>query len=144
MVEYQQPQPQEARTWAMLCHLSTFAKYLAIPFGNIIGPLILWLLKKDQHPLVDDQGKEAMNFQITITLLYAVAFVLSFVLIGLLLLLPIALFDPGQTTLLHRDIVAPEGRIHFAGEHASLAHAWIQGAIESGLRTAHEIHAAPS
>jgi monoamine oxidase len=55
-----------------------------------------------------------------------------------------ALFDPGQQTLLHRHIVAPEGRIHFAGEHASLAHAWIQGAIESGLRAAWEIHTAPS
>jgi len=51
-----------------------------------------------------------------------------------------ALFDPGQQTLLHQHIIAPEGRIHFAGEHASLAHAWIQGAIESGLRAAHEIH----
>lgn len=86
-------QSSEARTWAMLCHLSTFAKYLAIPFGNIVGPLILWLIKKDQHPFVDDQGKEAMNFQILITVLYAVAFVLSFVLIGLLLLVPIGLLD---------------------------------------------------
>ena len=51
-----------------------------------------------------------------------------------------ALFDPGQQTLLYDAIVAPEGRIHFAGEHASLAHAWIQGAIESGLRAAAEIH----
>ena len=54
-----------------------------------------------------------------------------------------ALFDPGQQTLLHDHIIAPEGRIHFAGEHASLAHAWIQGAIESGLRTANEIHHTP-
>lgn len=53
-----------------------------------------------------------------------------------------ALFDPGQQTLLHEHIIAPEGRIHFAGEHASLAHAWIQGAIESGLRAAYEIHSA--
>ncbi len=53
-----------------------------------------------------------------------------------------ALFDPGQQGLLHEHIVAPEGRIHFAGEHASLGHAWIQGAIESGLRTAKEIHEA--
>jgi monoamine oxidase len=53
-----------------------------------------------------------------------------------------ALFDPGQQTLLHDQIVAPEGRIHFAGEHASLAHAWIQGAIESGLRAAHDIRQA--
>jgi uncharacterized Tic20 family protein len=93
MVEFQQRQPQEARTWAMLCHLSTFAKYLAIPFGNIIGPLILWVLKKDQHPLVDDQGKEAINFQITVTLLYAVAVTLALLLIGFLMLIPIAVFD---------------------------------------------------
>ena len=54
-----------------------------------------------------------------------------------------ALFDPGQQTLLHEEIVKPEGRIHFAGEHASLYHAWIQGAIESGLRSAIVIHQAP-
>ncbi len=53
-----------------------------------------------------------------------------------------ALFDPGQQSLLHQHIIAPEGRIHFAGEHASLAHAWIQGAIESGLRAACEVHQA--
>jgi monoamine oxidase len=55
-----------------------------------------------------------------------------------------ALFDPGQHSQLHAHIIAPEGRIHFAGEHASLAHAWIQGAIESGLRAANEIHNAPA
>jgi monoamine oxidase len=54
-----------------------------------------------------------------------------------------ALFDPGQQTLLHEDIIKPEGRIHFAGEHASLYHAWIQGAFESGLRAAIAIHQAP-
>jgi monoamine oxidase len=51
-----------------------------------------------------------------------------------------ALFEPSQQTLLHDHIVAPEGRVYFAGEHASLAHAWIQGAIESGLRAASEIN----
>lgn len=51
-----------------------------------------------------------------------------------------ALFDPGQQILLHQEIVKPEGRIHFAGEHASLYHAWIQGAFESGLRAATAIH----
>jgi monoamine oxidase len=50
-----------------------------------------------------------------------------------------ALFDPGQQTLLYEHIIAPEGRVHFAGEHASLTHAWIQGSIESGLRAAYEI-----
>jgi monoamine oxidase len=52
-----------------------------------------------------------------------------------------ALFEPSQQTLLYEHIIAAEGRIHFAGEHASLQHAWIQGAIESGLRAAAEIHA---
>ena len=51
-----------------------------------------------------------------------------------------ALFDPGQQTLLYDEIIAPEGRIYFAGEHTSLHHAWIQGAIESGLRAANEIN----
>ncbi len=54
-----------------------------------------------------------------------------------------AMFEPGQETLLHDAIVRAEGRIHFAGEHASLAHAWIQGAIDSGLRTALEVHTSP-
>ena len=51
-----------------------------------------------------------------------------------------ALFDPGQQTLLYDEIISPEGRVYFAGEHASLYHAWIQGAIESGLRAAIAIH----
>ncbi len=51
-----------------------------------------------------------------------------------------ALFDPGQQTLLQEHITCPEGRIHFAGEHTSLTHAWIQGAIESGLRAASEVN----
>jgi monoamine oxidase len=55
-----------------------------------------------------------------------------------------ALFEPGQQSELQDDIVAPEGRIHFAGEHCSLYHAWIQGALESGLRAAREIAAAPA
>ena len=52
-----------------------------------------------------------------------------------------ALFEPRQQKLLYDHIIAPEGRVHFAGEHASLHHAWIQGAIESGLRSASEINA---
>lgn len=53
-----------------------------------------------------------------------------------------ALFEPGQQSRLYETIIAPEGRIYFAGEHASLAHAWIQGAIESGLRAAVEVNGA--
>jgi monoamine oxidase len=55
-----------------------------------------------------------------------------------------ALFAPGQQTQLQSDIVQPEGRVHFAGEHCSLHHAWIQGALESGIRAAREIHRSPA
>jgi monoamine oxidase len=51
-----------------------------------------------------------------------------------------AVFSPGQLTTLHPHIPTPEGRVHFAGEHTSLKHAWIEGAIESGVRAALEIH----
>ncbi len=51
-----------------------------------------------------------------------------------------ALFEPEQETLLHEAIIQPEGRVHFAGEHAALSHRWVQGAVESGLRTALEVH----
>ncbi|MBI4670464.1 MAG: flavin monoamine oxidase family protein [Chloroflexi bacterium] len=51
-----------------------------------------------------------------------------------------ALFEPGQFTRLYNAICQPEGRIYFAGEHASVYHRWIQGAIESGLRAANDIH----
>ena len=55
-----------------------------------------------------------------------------------------ALFEPEQQTRLQASIVQPEGRIHFAGEHTSLYHAWIQGALESGLRAAREINDLPT
>ena len=55
-----------------------------------------------------------------------------------------ALFEPGQETVLHADIIRPEGRVHFAGEHCSLWHAWIQGALESGIRAAGEINREPA
>ena len=53
-----------------------------------------------------------------------------------------ALFDPGQQSQLFEHIVKPEGRIHFAGEHASHYHAWIQGALESGISAAVAVHEA--
>jgi monoamine oxidase len=50
-----------------------------------------------------------------------------------------ALFNPGQKKRYYEVIKRPEGRIHFAGEHTSLDHRWIEGAVESGIRTASEI-----
>ncbi len=55
---------KDERTWGMLCHLAGFSGYV-IPFGNILGPLIVWSMKKDEYPMVADQGKESMNFAIS-------------------------------------------------------------------------------
>ena len=59
---------KDEKMWGMFCHLSALAGYIGIPFGNIIGPLIIWMVKKEQFKFVDDQGKESLNFQITITI----------------------------------------------------------------------------
>jgi hypothetical protein len=75
----------EERQWAMFAHLSALVGLL-IPFGSILGPLIIWQIKKAEMPFVDDQGKEALNFQITVLLVVIVCFILMFILIGMLLL----------------------------------------------------------
>ena len=75
----------EERQWALFTHLSALIGFV-IPFGNLLGPLIFWQIKKNEMPFVDDQGKEAMNFQITVTIAMLVSFVLMFVLIGFLLI----------------------------------------------------------
>lgn len=85
------PNPDE-RQWAMFTHLSSFAGHL-FPFANIFVPLILWSIKKDQMPFVNDQGKEAMNFQITMTIALAVAAVSLFLVVGIILLPAVWLFD---------------------------------------------------
>jgi monoamine oxidase len=54
-----------------------------------------------------------------------------------------ALFEAEQQTQLQEAIVAPEGRVYFAGEHCSLYHAWIQGSLESGIKAARQIHEGP-
>ncbi len=79
---------KEQRTWAMVAHLSAFAMYFT-GIGHLLGPLIIWLAKRDGKPFIDDQGKEALNFQITITFLYAAAFLLIFTVIGMIIGIPI-------------------------------------------------------
>ena len=81
---------QQARNWAMGCHLAALAAYVGVPFGNILGPLIIWLLKKDQFPLVDEHGKQSLNFQISMIiygLLLGVAILITSITV---ILIPVA------------------------------------------------------
>src|SRR3989344_2206586 len=81
------------RTWGVVCHLSALVGVFGIPFGNILGPLVVWLVKRKDHAFIDEQGKEALNFQITMGIYALVAFVLTLILIGFVLLFAIVVFD---------------------------------------------------
>ena len=84
---------KEERVWAMLVHLAALIVFLRIPFGNLIGPLIIWLIKRKTMPLVDVNGKESLNFQISITIYSIISALLIFIYVGIILLWAIALAD---------------------------------------------------
>lgn len=83
---------KDANMWGMLSHLIAFAGFI-VPFGNIIGPLVIWLIKKDEYAFVDDQGKESLNFQISMTIYFIVSAILTVVIIGILLIIGLLIFD---------------------------------------------------
>jgi uncharacterized Tic20 family protein len=82
---------QDERLWGKLCHLSAFAGYL-IPFGNIIGPLVIWLIKKDESQYVDKHGKSSLNFEISITIYILISILLIFIIIGIPILIGIGVY----------------------------------------------------
>lgn len=69
----------EANNLAMLCHLLVFV-------GGIVAPIVIYSMKKDEHPFIEDQAKEVINFQITLIIHSFICMALCFVLIGFLLL----------------------------------------------------------
>jgi uncharacterized protein len=73
---------ESERNWAMLCHLSAFAGFF-FPFGGIIGPLICWLSKKDESAWVNVNGRNALNFQLSILLYLVLAIPLCFIIVGI-------------------------------------------------------------
>ena len=84
---------KDERMWAMFCHLGGFAIFI-IPFvGHILVPLLIWILKKDESAFIDDQGKEALNFQISITIYGFISGILIFVLIGIPVLVVLGIFS---------------------------------------------------
>jgi uncharacterized Tic20 family protein len=83
----------EERNWAVLAHLSALLGLVVWAAGILLGPLIVWLVKRDTLPFVNDQAREALNFQITVFLAGIVCTALIFVLIGIPLLVALGLFD---------------------------------------------------
>jgi uncharacterized Tic20 family protein len=84
--EYDEPQASrlspEVRQWAMFAHLSALAGLVVGGF-TIVGPLIIWLVKKDESKFIDMHGKESVNFQINVLVYYLIAVVITLVTCGL-------------------------------------------------------------
>ena len=81
----------DERKWSILLHISALAGMI-IPLGNVIGPLVVWLIKKPESALVDRHGKAALNFQISSTIYFVVMGLFVIVFIGLPLLVVYAIF----------------------------------------------------
>jgi uncharacterized Tic20 family protein len=87
------PGSGDDKMMGMLCHLLALSTYVGIPFGNIIGPLVIWLWKKDKSPFVDANGKESLNFQITVTIAGLISGALTCVVVGIFLLAAVVIAD---------------------------------------------------
>jgi uncharacterized Tic20 family protein len=82
-----QPPPlRQDRTLDATCHFLSFAGLIGIPFGNVLGPLVLWAIKKDEMPSVNEHGKESINFQISMTIYTIIAGLSILLAIGIVLL----------------------------------------------------------
>lgn len=94
--------------WPMVAHLSTFAG-LAVPFGNVLAPLAIWLMMREDHPETEFHAREALNFQISMWIWGVIGVLLIFTIIGL----PVALFGflfGGTFSLIATIIAAVKAR----------------------------------
>ena len=88
--------PQQERQWAMFAHLSALAGGLLTSavggWGFFLGPLVIWLMKKESMPFVDDQAKEALNFNITVAIAFFALFLLALFTLGIGLVIAVPLW----------------------------------------------------
>ncbi len=84
---------KDACMWAMICHLAGLAAIVIPVVGNIVAPLIIWQIKKDDFPFVDEQGKEAVNFQISMSIYGLICIPLFFICVGPFLLAAVGVVD---------------------------------------------------
>ena len=76
---------RDERTWGMLAHLSALAGMI-VPFGNVIAPFLIWRARRDESVFVADHAKEALNFNLSVLIGVAACYILTWLLVGLLLL----------------------------------------------------------
>lgn len=81
----------EERQWGMFAHLSALSAFIS-GIGFIVGPIVVWQVKKNEMPFVDDQGKEAVNFAITLLIAYVALWMFTLVTLGIGLVISIPAF----------------------------------------------------
>ncbi|MCK9538452.1 DUF4870 domain-containing protein [Dokdonella sp.] len=77
------PASDEERTWALIGHLSAFAAFITGGIGCVIGPLVVWLIKRDSMPFAADQAREALNFNITLAIAMCALALFSIITFGI-------------------------------------------------------------
>lgn len=109
VVEAEVVPSKEEKTLGMVCVLLQFLGFV-FPFGSLIGPLVLWLVKKDSSRFLDEVGKETVNFQITLLIAVVIGIILCFVLIGALLLFAVGVY--ALVTIIIAAIKANDGVVY--------------------------------
>ncbi len=98
---------QEDRNWGMIGHLSALAAFIAPFLGGVLGPLIVYLVKKDQSAFGAECAKEALNFNITVAIGYCACGLLAIVFIGIPLM--VALWIAWLVLVIIAGVRASEG-----------------------------------
>lgn len=83
---------RDERMWATFAHLGVIAGFI-IPFGNVIAPLIIWMTQREKSSFVETHAKEALNFQISVSIIAVGCAILIFLAIGIPLLIILGLAD---------------------------------------------------
>ena len=100
----------DTRTWCVLCHASALLGLFFHFLGHLLGPLIVWLAKRDASPEIDAHGKESLNFQLSMLIYDAIAVILCFVLIGIPIL--ILLWVLNTILVIVASIQASDGKLY--------------------------------
>ncbi|MBA3544703.1 MAG: DUF4870 domain-containing protein [Chthoniobacterales bacterium] len=98
------------RTWIVLCHASALLGLFFHFLGHILGPLIVWLVKRGESAEIDAHGKESLNFQLSMLIYDAVALILRFVLIGIPIL--VLLWVLNTVLVIVASVKASEGELY--------------------------------
>ena len=97
------------RTWTVLAHAIALIGFFVPIAGHIVGPLVIWLAKRDESPEIDAHGKESVNFQISMLIYNAIAGLLCIVLIGIPILIILHILNPIFVVI--ASIQASDGKV---------------------------------